>query len=421
MRKLHRTGLGLLSLSVAAIPLAVSAQETRWVDQFGTEGFDALYAVDDITGDLYTVGEVEGALPGQVWGGSCDIVVRKYAGNQTVLWTRQFGAEGCDFAQGVAAVPEGVYVGGTVERVLPGGTPEGVFDGLVRKYDADGTELWTDRFGTGDFVSVNAAAVHRGSLYVTGQTCGALPGQQPIGVCDAFVRKYDSAGNELWTSQFGATVAAANDVFAGPMGVVVVGRVAGALPGQTAAGGRDVFVRLYDPRGKERWTRQFGTGGNDIAWGVDVDGSRIYVAGDAGGELPGQQYAGGPLDAFLRVYDGKGNELWTRQFGTTGFDRAIRVAGDGDQVVVVGRAGGPLEEGLDFAGGTDPFVRRYDADGTSLWTIQFGGDQEPEAATGVTLDDGDIFVVGGRSGAFEGFESAGYIDAFTLKLRDDQS
>lgn len=421
MGRLRWTALGLITLVVAILPAPVSAQEVRWADQFGTAGFDAVYALDDVAGDVYGVGEVEGALPDQVWGGSCDIIVRKYAGDGRVHWTRQFGQQGCDFAEGVAASSDGVYVGGTVETVLGDGTPTGIFDGIVRMYDQDGDEQWTDQFGTGDFVTVNGAAADRGAVYVVGQVCGALTGQQPVGICDAFVRKYDAVGNELWTRQFGAAVADANDVHAGPMGVVVVGRVTGALPGQQASGARDVFVRVYDARGNERWTRQFGTPGNDIAWGVDVDGRRIYVAGDLGGALPGQEYAGGS-DAFVRAYDGRGREAWTRQFGTSGFDRAIRVAADGEQVVVVGRAGGALEDGLDFAGGTtDPFVRRYDSAGTSQWTIEFGGTEEPEAATGVTLAAGDLFVSGGRSGAFPGEASAGYIDAFVMKVDDGTS
>ena len=51
-----------------------------------------------------------------------------------------------------------------------------------------------------------------------------------------------------------------------------IGRLAGyigggTLPGQTTAGGIDAFVRKYDPNGTEMWTRQFGTAGDDFALG----------------------------------------------------------------------------------------------------------------------------------------------------------
>ena len=43
-----------------------------------------------------------------------------------------------------------------------------------------------------------------GNVYVAGVTYGTLPGQTNSGNYDAFVRKYDADGNELWTRQFGS-------------------------------------------------------------------------------------------------------------------------------------------------------------------------------------------------------------------------
>jgi hypothetical protein len=411
--------LGLAALCALVVLQPVFGGATGWTSQFGTSGFDAIYQLDVHQGDVSGVGEVEGALPGQTWAGSCDVVVRTYRGRGDEKWTRQFGTSGCDFAEGVAAARGSVYVGGTVEGALPGWISAGSWDGFVRRYDEDGNEVWTRQFGTEDFDGVFGAAADDDAVYVVGQVFGALPGQQSSGSWDAFVRKYDADGNELWTRQFGTAGSdAAHETDVDANGVVVVGRVFGALPGQQHAGARDVFVRKYDTRGNVLWTRQFGTAGSDTAWGVDVEGGSVYVSGDVAGALPGHSYAGGPLDAFVRRYDRHGSELWTRQFGTAGFDRAVRVAADATKVVAVGRVGGALP-GRTFAGGaTDPFVRVYDPAGNEVWTTQFGGTLEPEAATGVALDDeGDgIFVSGGVSGTLPGQTSQGYIDAFVMKL-----
>ncbi len=61
-----------------------------------------------------------------------------------------------------------------------------------------------------------------------------------------------------------------------------------ALPGQTSAGESDAFVRKYDSAGTELWTRQFGSSGWDVAGSVSVgaDGA-IYVAGNVSEALPG--------------------------------------------------------------------------------------------------------------------------------------
>ncbi len=79
-------------------------------------------------------------------------------------------------------------------------------------------------------------------MYVTGVTFGTLPGQTRVGI-DAFVRKYDLNGNDIWTRQFGTS---SDDVGIGisvdDSGVYVVGWTFGTLPGQTSSGGIDTYV-----------------------------------------------------------------------------------------------------------------------------------------------------------------------------------
>ena len=57
------------------------------------------------------------------------------------------------------------------------------------------------------------------------------------------MRKYDAAGTEVWTRQFGTSVSdRANGVSVDSSGVYVAGRTSGTFPGQTSAGNGDVFV-----------------------------------------------------------------------------------------------------------------------------------------------------------------------------------
>jgi hypothetical protein len=114
---------------------------------------------------------------------------------------------------------------------------------------------WTRQFGTRQADEVQAVALDgSGNAYVVGWTFGTLPGQASAGTLDAFVRKVDPGGNELWTRQFGSWDSDfARSVAVGPYGdVYVVGETDGTLPGQHSAGGRDAFIRRYDPDGTER-------------------------------------------------------------------------------------------------------------------------------------------------------------------------
>jgi autotransporter-associated beta strand protein len=393
-----------------------AAGNELWTRQFGTGPGDEATGVAVHASGVYVIGYTFGSLPGQASAGDTDAFVRKYdfAGNE--LWTRQFGTDGIDVALGVAADASGVYVAGYTEGTLPGQTGAGGIDAFVRKYDFSGNVLWTRQFGSAGADSAHGVAADASGVYVVGGTGGALPGQASAGGLDAFVRKYDADGNESWTRQFGTPdLDEALGVAADASGVYLAGDTDGTLPGQVNAGGRDAFVRKYDGSGNELWTRQFGTETNDRVSGVSTAAARVYLVGDTGGTLPGQASAGGG-DAFVRTYDADGNELWTQQFGTDSNDEAFGAAGDASGVYVAGATNGALP-GQTLAGSVDPFVRKYDVDGNELWTRQFGT-SERDLAYAVAVDASGVYVAGGTYGIFPGQASAVAPDAFVTKLLD---
>ena len=285
------------------------------------------------------------------------------ARGQETLWTRQFGSAATDYGIGISVDASGVYVAGFTEGTLPGQTSAGGTDAFVRKYDLVGTEVWTRQFGTAAEDFAIGISVDSSGVYVAGATRGTLPGQTSAGFMDVFVRKYDAAGTEVWTRQFGtANPDQSMEISAGTSGVYVVGSMGGAaggtLPGQTSAGGQDAFVRKYDAAGTEVWTRQFGSAGHELATGISADASGIYVSGQTTGTFPGQTSAGGSDDAFVRKYDAAGTEVWTLQFGTAGFDDAFGISADASGVYVTGSTEGTLP-GQTSAGGFDGYVRKF--------------------------------------------------------------
>jgi len=408
--------IALVILGLALAP-AVSGQVVDWTRQFGSAGYDAAAGVSVDTSGVYVAGLTLGTLPGQTSSGSYDAFVRKYDAAGTEAWTRQFGSAGSDYFQGngISVGTSGVYVAGQTDGALPGQTHLGDWDAFVRKYDAAGTELWTRQFGTSHEDVVFGISVDAGGVYLAGTTRGTLPGQTFSGGQDAFVRKYDAAGTELWTRQFGtASFEIAFAISVSASGVYVAGHIqSGALPGQTPSGGHDAFVRKYDAAGTELWTRQFGSASNDAGMGVSVDASGVYVVGGAYGALPGQTYAG-DRDLFVRKYDTAGTEVWTRQFGLSGIDQVYSVSADASGVHMSGIVTGALPGQTD-AGGQDAFVRKYDAAGTEVWTRQFGTAAQ-EGAYGVFADPTGIYLAGGTGGTLPGQASSGGDDAFVVKL-----
>ncbi|OGT27859.1 MAG: hypothetical protein A2Z17_01365, partial [Gammaproteobacteria bacterium RBG_16_66_13] len=388
--------------------------DVEWIRQFGTLGLDRATGVSVDASGIYVAGFTDGTLPGQTSAGGRDAFVHKYdaAGNE--VWTRQFGTASEDFAFGVSVDASGVFVAGATSGTFPGQTSTGGRDAFVRKYDAAGNEVWTRQFGTGGFDEVLGISVSTSGVFVAGETEGTLPGQTSAGDVDAFVRKYDAAGNEVWTRQFGtASSEAAYGVAVDASGVYVAGGIGTFSPSSPPPPPPDPFVRKYDAAGNEVWTRQFGTGGFDIAKGISVDASGVYVAGWTSGTFPGQSNAG-DNDPFVRKYDAAGNEVWTRQFGTGGNDHGNGVAVDASGVYVAGDTGGTFPSQTS-AGGFDAFVRKYDAAGTELWTRQFGT-PAADAPEGISVDASGVYVAGSTAGTLPGQTSAGDVDAFVVKL-----
>ena len=400
--------------------LMLSAGDIEWLNQFGST--DPAFQTDvaqaaDADGNVYVGGRTAGALPGQTSAGSADGFVRMYDADGTELWTRQFGTGATEHVSGVSADASGVYVVGRTDGSLPGQSAAGGSDAFIRKYDTSGSELWTRQFGTASNDEAFSVSVDASGVYVAGETRGSLPGQSQAGGADAFIRKYDADGTELWTHQFGSSF---NDqvsaVSAADSGIFVAGRTRGALPGQVHAGDQDAFVRRYDADGGVVWTRQFGTVGGDEAEGISVDSSGVYVAGFAAAPLPGQSSAGN-VDAFVRKYDVDGGEVWTRQFGSSAFDRAVGVSADASGVYLAGVTVGDLP-GQTSAGGFDAFVRKYDATGGEQWTRQFGTSNLDEGL-GISANDSGVFVVGRTGDSLPGQTSSGLDDAFVRRYDFD--
>jgi hypothetical protein len=418
-----RAAVRWVALTVVVVGLVpgpgASAVTPGWTRQFGTTNVDEAVAVTiDRSGNTYVAGWTQGVLPGQTSAGNLDAFVRKYDPAGTELWTRQFGSSDRDYLRGVATDAAGdIYLAGETEGTLPGQVSAGGRDAFVRKYGPTGTELWTRQFGGGGGDGGAGVALDpAGNTYVVGTTRGAMPGQVSGGDYDAFVRRYDPAGNEVWTRQFGGIEGeGARGVAVGPGGkLLIVGSTQGAFPEQSNSGGFDAFLTQYDIEGNAVWMRQFGSNVNDFGVAVATDEKgEVIIAGSTDGVLLTKSTGGG-TDAFIRRYDAAGTPMWTEQFGAVFTDSAMGVAMDPvGHVFVAGTTerSGPGQSGR----GQDAFIRCYDSIGRQQWASEFGT-ETTDMALGVALDGHLIHLVGSTLGSLPGHTSTGSRDAFLFTL-----
>jgi hypothetical protein len=336
------------------------------------------------------------------------LVLPGVAAAQTPEWTRQFGSAGHDRATAVAVDASGVYVAGATEGALPGQTSAGSIDAFLRKYDRAGTELWTRQFGSSAIDEILALAVDASGVYVAGGALGSLAGGQGAPEQHAFVRKYDAAGTEVWTREFSSgRREQVLGVGVGPSGIYAAGDTT-----VTAPPFDDGFVVRLALDGALSWGRRIGTPQLDRASAIYVHATGVYVAGATEGTLPGQTSAG-DSDGFVRKYDFDGTEIWTRQFGTPEGDEVVALGVDASGVYLAGTTSGAL--GSDKAADViDGFAARYTFDGERVWLRQLGT-AEYDDILGIAPGAEGVYIGGNTRGALPGQRHAGSQDGFVQR------
>lgn len=368
------------------------AQHRTWIHQFGMDGQDlASGATLDGAGGMYVCGSTTGNLAAPV-SGVFDGWVGRFDPWGNTLWLRQFGDTDSEHPAGaVLDATGGVFFGGHVQGGI--GPQLGDNDVWLASYDGLGNERWSREYPTptSDFV-YGMAPDGSGGVFMGGFTRSGLSTSE-----DAWIARYDASGSPLWSRQFGSNLedriyGAASDSVGG---VFVCGETRGTL-GTASAGWYDAWVARYDGAGNQLWLRQFGS--------LSADGAGSIVSDGAGGVFVGgwtQWTLGGPflgvMDAWLGRFDASGNQLWLRQMGTDRADNlSVMVDGRGG-VVAVGGTQGSLA--APHAGQWDVWLAGFDGAGQLDWIEQFGTSESESAVAAGPDGTGGVFLCGTTRGS----------------------
>mgnify|MGYP001766051682 CR=1 FL=1 len=233
-----------------------------------------------------------------------------------------------------------------------------------------------------------------------------------------FLAKWTADGVPVWSKQWGTNDQQdeANSVAVDGNGdVFVTGWTNGSLDDNTNAGVADIFLTKWSSNGTKAWTEQWGTDGYDWGEGVVVDNmENIFVTGYTNGSLDGNNKTGGN-DLFLTKWKSSGTKAWTRQWGSSSPDYGKSVATDDEgNIFVTGYTEGSFE-GNTIAGYHDPFLTKWNADGTKAWTKQWGSSNSDYGNSVIVDNGGNIFVAGYTMDALDGNTNAGEADIFLTK------
>ncbi len=291
-------------------------------------------------------------------------------------------------------------------------------DFTVTKVAPSGAELWSKTFGSMLYDDISELATDgEGNVFAAGFTGGKFADDAALGNEDAVIVKLTSAGDRAWVHQFGSTgddqaygvcTDAAGNVY-------VTGAVAGSFAGPLV-GTSELFIAKFSSTGEQVWAKQLGgagadNGGTGIACGQDA----VYAIGITTGRLD-DPTAPKPADTDIVVlkYDLAGNQLWLKQWLTQGQERFSKIAvGTTGRVFIAGASTADIDNdpSTGFGGETDLFVSEWSTDGAPLWAYQYGSDSW-DNVTGIAVSaDGKIAVAAQVQAALPGFTITGYGDA----------
>lgn len=221
-----------------------------------------------------------------------------------VNWIQQLGTSSDDRSNSVAIDSLGnVYISGYTEGSMEG-INEGGRDAFLTKFNSSGSELWTQQFGLIGTDESNSVAVDgTGNVFLTGFTSGDLGGTNG-GQTDAFLSKFDSNGNELWTEQIGGTwFDRSYSVAVDSSGNAYITGHTDDLFIENSLSSSDIFIAKYDGSGTELWSKQLLSNYPAVGYDIDTDlDQNIYLSGNSGV---------GPI--FLAKFDSNGDEIWSKE------------------------------------------------------------------------------------------------------------
>ncbi|MBP0019036.1 MAG: SBBP repeat-containing protein [Cyanobacteria bacterium SBLK] len=372
----------------------------QWLQQLGTTDDDTIddMAVDRF-GNVYLAGSTTGELFLD-WGmerDDSDAWLAKFSSSGQLLWGRQILTPSDDYGSSIAVDDAGsVYIAGSTWGILGVGVGSdtlGSPDAWLAKYDTNGNPLWTQQKNFEGWTSVGDLEVDAvGNAYLTGNSyIGRSIGSRNI----AWATRYSTNGELNWSQSYS---------------ISFYGETKNILSRGVALDNTNHFYVAVEVG---RWMHQGRAGSGDPhpywdngVWhtGIDRDGTGTLISKyTLSGNLVWQQYLNGPegsdriatddlgyfylgSDRGLAQYNSNGSLLWQKDFATPQTTTGMIADAQGN---------------IYFSGENADNARavKYDNLGNLLWEEEFGT-SEADLASAIAIDaDGTVYLAGITRGA----------------------
>jgi len=446
----------------------IFAQNNRsWATYYGGSLNDyGKYLATDMTGNIYLEGYTNStnaiASSGfqNVSGGSNDVYLVKFdaAGNRS--WATYYGGIGDELAGGIITGDSGkIFFAGTTysaSGIASGGfqnTFGGTKDAFLVCFDSTGNRIWATYYGgsgleTASDIITDAA----GNIYLAGYTSstfgiasGGFQSTYGGGTSDAFLVKFDGAGNRIWATYYGGPGGDnCMSIAVDPTGNIIItgltestsGIASGGFQNSYGGGTSDSYIVKFDLNGNRLWASYYGGTAMEDGYGVGTDAAgNIYLGGNtestSGIANTGfQNIIGGGRDAFLVKFDMNGNRIWSSYYGGTGYDVLLTLTLDySGNIFFGGRTGSTTSissggfQNTYGGGSNDSYLAAFDPAGNRLCATYYGGAGSDRGYDIVADSSGYIYftgqtdtIAGIASGGFQNTYGGGVVDALLVKF-----
>ncbi len=397
----------LVILLLFGISDLVRGQDERlWATYYGGNNIDhGNSVVTDIVGNVYMAGQTKSdtGISFQGFqnnrGGNDDAYLVKFDSTGNRLWATYFGGQNIDHGYSVVTDLGGnIYMGGytiSTSDIAYGGFQNsyggGFNDAFLVKFDSTGNRLWSTYYGgDGKDYCWSIATDFFGNVYMAGTTTSIINissnGFQSSnnGVSDAFLVKFDSNGNRIWATYYG---------------------------GISTDNGSCIATDLE---------------GNVYMIGMTTNNDDISYQGF-------QNIYGGNSDAFLVKFDSLGNRIWASYYGgaeneygwsvATDIFGNVYISGNTKSTEDISSSGFQNTFGGSGAFNSgDAFVVKFDSEGNRLWATYYGGENDEEGLSVTTDMSGNVYLGGdtysSENVTFEGYQNGllGQENLFVVKF-----
>lgn len=312
------------------------------------------------------------------------------SGETTQPFVKSYGGPGSDQGVSVIQTNDGGYAAvGVTDSFGAGG--EDVY--LVR-INQKGDSLWTRSYG--GQLNDNGWAIRQND---TGFLIAGFSNSFGKNNMDYYLVQTDHVGNEKWSQTYGTV----GDEYCWDMvadrngGYVLAGETGKA--GEYRTGQKDFYLVRVDQTGKMLWQMTYDHGGTERAFAVRQTHDDGFILVGSTTSL-----SGGNPNVLLVKTDPKGNQEWSKTFGSDAFDMGHDVA--------VTEDGGFAVIGYTESFGArkrDAWLLKVDGQGNETWSRLFGGEEDDHVVRGIATSDG--FFLSGYSKSF----SSHYGDLYLIR------